>query len=132
MAKPAATTTSKSRKKAKRSVTTGAVHILASFNNTIITVTDAHGETLAWQTAGGAGFKGSRKSTPYAAQMAARKAIQQAKEYGLKSVDVFVCGPGPGRESAVRAVGENCIILRIIDKTGIPHNGCRPENERRV
>lgn len=124
--------TTRPRKKVKRTVTTGAVHILASFNNTIITVTDPQGNTLAWQTAGGAGFKGSRKSTPYAAQMAARKAVQTAKEFGLKSVDIYVCGPGPGRESAVRAVGEMCIILRIIDKTGIPHNGCRPEKERRI
>jgi small subunit ribosomal protein S11 len=122
----------RTKKKAKRTVTTGAVHILASFNNTIITVTDSQGNTISWQTAGGAGFKGSRKSTPYAAQMAARKAIQTAKDCGLKTVDVFVCGPGPGRESAVRAVGESLNILRIIDKTGIPHNGCRPEKERRV
>ncbi len=130
MSKVVATT--RPRKKVKRTITTGAVHVLASFNNTIVTVTDAQGNTIAWQTAGGAGFKGSRKSTPYAAQMAARKAIQQAKEFGLKTVDVYVCGPGPGRESAVRAVGENCVILRIIDKTGIPYNGCRPEKERRV
>lgn len=130
MAKAAAAT--RPRKKTKRTVTTGAVHVLASFNNTIITVTDPQGNVIAWQTAGGAGFKGSRKSTPYAAQMAARKAIQQAREYGLKTVDVFVCGPGPGRESAVRAVGETCNILRIVDKTGIPHNGCRASKERRV
>ena len=130
MAKAAVAT--RPRKKTKRTVTTGAVHVLASFNNTIITVTDSQGNVISWQTAGGAGFKGSRKSTPYAAQMAARKAIQQAKEYGLKTVDVFVCGPGPGRESAVRAVGESCNILRIVDKTGIPHNGCRASKERRV
>jgi small subunit ribosomal protein S11 len=131
MAKAAVTT--RPRKKAKRTVTTGVVHVLASFNNTIITVTDPQGNVLAWETAGGAGFKGSRKSTPYAAQMAARKAIQKAaSEYGLKTVDAYVCGPGPGRESAVRAVGESCNILRIIDKTGIPHNGCRASKERRV
>lgn len=122
----------RTRKKIKRVVTTGSVHVLASFNNTIVTVTDSQGNVIAWQTAGGAGFKGSRKSTPYAAQMAARKAVQIAKECGLKTVDVFVCGPGPGRESAVRAVGESLNILRIVDKTGIPHNGCRPEKERRV
>ena len=122
----------RTRKKTKRVVTTGAVHVLASFNNTIITVSDSQGNVIAWQTAGGAGFKGSRKSTPYAAQMAARKAVQTAKEFGLKTVDVYVSGPGPGRESAVRAVGEICGILRIIDKTGIPHNGCRPSKERRV
>lgn len=122
----------RTRKKNKRTVTSGAVHILATFNNTIVTVTDSQGNVIAWQTAGGAGFKGSRKSTPYAAQMAARRAVQVAKESGLKTVDVFVCGPGPGRESAVRAIGEFCNILRIIDKTGIPHNGCRPPKERRV
>lgn len=137
MAKAAAATTSttkatRPRKKVKRTVTSGAVHVLASFNNTIITVTDSQGNTIAWQTAGGAGFKGSRKSTPYAAQMAARRAVQVAKEFGLKTVDVYVCGPGPGRESAVRAVGEFLNIVRIVDKTGIPHNGCRPEKERRV
>lgn len=122
----------RTRKKIKRTVTTGAVHVLATFNNTIITVADAQGNVIAWQTAGGAGFKGSRKSTPYAAQMAARKALQVAREFGLKSVEVFVRGPGPGRESAVRAVGEFCYVLRIVDKTGIPHNGCRPSKERRV
>jgi small subunit ribosomal protein S11 len=105
---------------------------LATFNNTIVTISDSQGNVIAWETSGGAGFKGSRKSTPYAAQMAARKAVQKAKDYGLKTVDVFVRGPGPGRESAIRAVGETCLILRIVDKTGIPHNGCRPEKERRV
>lgn len=128
MAKPAA----RSRKKIKRVVTTGAVHVLATFNNTIVTVTDSQGNVIAWQTAGGSGFKGSRKSTPYAAQVAAKNAIETAKEFGLKTVDVFVCGPGPGKESAVRAVGEVCSVLRIVDKTGIPHNGCRAEKERRV
>ena len=126
------TVSTRTRKKTKRIVTTGAVHVLATFNNTIITISDSQGNVIAWQTAGGAGFKGSRKSTPYAAQMAARKALQVARECGLKSVEVFVCGPGPGRESAVRAVGELCHVLRIVDKTGIPHNGCRPSKERRV
>jgi small subunit ribosomal protein S11 len=126
------TLNTRTRKKIKRVVTTGAVHVLATFNNTIVTVSDAQGNVIAWQTAGGAGFKGSRKSTPYAAQMAARKALQVAREFGLKTVEVFVCGPGPGKESAVRAVGELCHVLRIVDKTGIPHNGCRPEKERRV
>ncbi len=121
----------RTRKKTKRIVTTGAVHVLATFNNTHITVTDPQGNVIAWRKAGGE-FKGSRASTPYAAQMAARKAIQMAKEFGLKTVEVYVCGPGPGRESAVRAVGETCHVLRIVDKTGIPHNGCRPEKERRV
>lgn len=126
-----AATAVQKRKKNKRTVTSGQVHVLATFNNTIVTVTDTQGNVIAWNTAGAAGFKGSRKSTPYAAQMAARKAIQTAKESGLRSVDVFVCGPGPGRESAVRAVGEFCSILRIIEKTGIPFNGCRPPKERR-
>jgi small subunit ribosomal protein S11 len=128
----AAPVAARTRKKIKRTVTTGTVHVFASFNNTIITITDSQGNTIAWQTAGGAGFKGSRKSTPYAAQMAARKAVLQAKEYGLKTVDVNVRGPGPGRESAVRAVGEALGILRIVEKTGVPHNGCRPSKERRV
>lgn len=135
-AKTAKTTTTKAprvrSKKTKRLVTTGAVHILASFNNTIVTVTDTQGNKLTSQTAGGSGFKGSRKSTPYAAQMAATAAVQQAKEYGLKSVDVFLRGPGPGRESAVRAVGALINVLKIVDKTGIPHNGCRAPKERRV
>ncbi len=122
----------RTRKKVKRLVTTGSVYILATFNNTIITITDAQGNVIAWQTAGGAGFKGSRKSTPYAAQMAARKAIQTAKEFGLKTVVVYARGPGPGKDSALRAVGEICYVLRIVDRTGIPHNGCRPEKERRV
>jgi small subunit ribosomal protein S11 len=122
----------KARKKVKRTITTGTVHIYASFNNTIITITDSQGNKVTGESAGAAGFKGSRKSTPYAAQMAARKAVLQAKEFGLKTVDVNVRGPGPGRESAVRAVGENLVILRIVDKTSIPHNGCRPSKERRV
>jgi small subunit ribosomal protein S11 len=128
------TATVKTRKKVKRTVTTGIVHIYASFNNTIVTVTDSQGNTIAWQTAGAAGFKGSRKSTPYAAQMAAKKAISQAIQLcGLKSVDVEVCGPGPGRESAVRALAvEGVVVLRITDRTGVPHNGCRPSKERRV
>lgn len=121
----------RTRKKITRTITTGIVHIYATFNNTIITIS-SQGNVIVWQTAGAAGFKGSRKSTPYAAQMAARKAVLQAKEYGLKTVDVYVRGPGPGRESAIRAVGENLAILRIIDKTGVPHNGCRAPKERRV
>lgn len=120
------------RKKIKRVVTTGIAHIFASFNNTIISISDSQGNTIAWQTAGGAGFKGSRKSTPYAAQMAARKAVQVAKESGLKTVVVNVRGPGPGRESAIRAIGESVAISLIVDKTGVPHNGCRPSKERRV
>ncbi len=122
----------RTRKKSKRVVTTGAVYVLATFNNTIVTVTDSQGNVIAWQTAGGSGFKGSRKSTPYAAQVAAKSAILSAKEFGLRTVDVYVKGPGPGKESAVRAVGEVCAILRIVERTSIPHNGCRAEKERRV
>ncbi|HXH54933.1 MAG TPA: 30S ribosomal protein S11 [Gammaproteobacteria bacterium] len=128
------TTAARARKKVKRTVTTGIVHIFASFNNTIVTVTDSQGNTITWQTAGAVGFKGARKSTPYAAQMTAKKAIVEAIALcGLKSVDVEVCGPGPGRESAVRALGtEGIVVLRITDRTGVPHNGCRPSKERRV
>lgn len=122
----------RTRKKVKRTVTAGRVYILASFNNTKIVITDTQGNVIAWQTAGGAGFKGSRKSTPYAAQMAVRAVSQSAKEYGLKGVDVFVSGPGPGRESAIRAIGEFYTIGNIFEKTGIPHNGCRPSKERRI
>jgi small subunit ribosomal protein S11 len=130
MAKPAAT--SRTRKKTKRIVNSGKVHILATFNNTIVTITDTQGNTIAWQTSGGAGFKGSRKSTPYAAQMAATKAAQVAKEMGMKSVIAEVCGPGPGRESAIRALGGFFTVSEIREATGIPHNGCRPAKERRV
>lgn len=125
------TTAARTRKKVKRTVTTGTVHILASFNNTIVTVSDSQGNTIAWQTAGAVGFKGSRKSTPYAAQMAVRKAIAEAKEsYGLQKVEVEVCGPGPGRD-AIRAV-DGVVVSRITDRTAVPHNGCRPPKERRV
>ena len=110
----------------------GDAHITASFNNIIISLTNKNGQVISWSSAGKMGFKGSKKNTPYAAQMAARKAVLQAKEYGLKTVDVNVRGPGPGRESAVRAVGESLVILRIVDKTGVPHNGVRPPKERRV
>src|SRR5579862_6606317 len=130
---PAPRRPARGRRKARKNIPIGQAHIKTSFNNTIVSLTDQQGNVIAWETAGGAGFKGSRKSTPYAAQMAARKAVLKAKEYGLKTVDVvYVCGPGPGRESAVRAVGETCAIMRIVDKTGIPHNGCRPSKERRV
>ena len=110
-----------------------AAHVHASFNNTIISITDRQGNTLAWATAGNCGFKGSRKSTPFAAQVAAEKAGNQAKEYGVKSLEVRVKGPGPGRESAVRAM--NAVGFRITeieDVTPIPHNGCRPPKKRRV
>jgi small subunit ribosomal protein S11 len=128
MAKP-----TKNRKKVKRVVTDGMVHVHASFNNTIITFTDRQGNALCWATSGGSGFRGSRKSTPFAAQVAAERAGQMAKEYGMKSVAVFVNGPGPGRESSIRAlIGLDFKIVEITDATGIPHNGCKPPKKRRV
>jgi small subunit ribosomal protein S11 len=124
---------SRSRKKVKKVVTDGVAHIHASFNNTIITITDRQGNALSWATAGGSGFRGSRKSTPFAAQVASDRAGEKAKEYGLKNLDVHVNGPGPGRDSAVRALN-NCgfKITSITDVTPIPHNGCRPPKKRRV
>ncbi len=121
------------RKKVKKSVADGIAHVHASFNNTIITITDRQGNALAWATAGGSGFRGSRKSTPFAAQVAAERAGTTAQEFGLKNLDVQVKGPGPGRESAVRALN-NCgyKIGSITDVTPIPHNGCRPPKKRRV
>jgi small subunit ribosomal protein S11 len=122
-----------SRKKVKRSVTDGIAHIYASFNNTIITITDRQGNTLAWATAGGSGFRGSRKSTPFAAQVAAERAGTRALDYGMKNLDVMVRGPGPGRESAVRSLNNvGFKIMNITDVTPIPHNGCRPPKRRRV
>jgi small subunit ribosomal protein S11 len=122
----------RSRKKIKRTVVAGIAHIHASFNNLIVSITDLQGNVVAWATAGAAGFKGSRKSTPYAAQMASRSAAQKAKEFGLKTVKVLVRGPGPGRESAMRALGEFFKLSDISDVTPIPHNGCKQEKERRV
>ena len=121
------------RKKVKKSVAEGIAHIHASFNNTIITITDRQGNALSWATSGGAGFKGSRKSTPFAAQVAAEKAGVAAQEYGVRNVEVKVKGPGPGRESAVRALNACGLkITSIADVTPIPHNGCRPPKKRRV
>ena len=121
------------KKKVKRSVVDGVAHIFASFNNTIVTISDRQGNTLSWATAGGSGFRGSRKSTPFAAQVAAEKAGEAAKVYGLKNLDVNVKGPGPGRESAVRALNASGFkITNISDVTPIPHNGCRPPKKRRV
>lgn len=124
----------RSRKKVtRRSVSEGIAHIHASFNNTIVTITDRQGNALAWATSGGQGFRGSRKSTPFAAQVAAEVAGKAAQEYGLKNIDVLVKGPGPGRESAVRALGAlGYKIHNISDVTPIPHNGCRPPKKRRV
>ncbi len=128
MAKP-----TKTKKKIKKTVIDGIAHIHASFNNTIITITDRQGNALSWATAGGCGFRGSRKSTPFAAQVAAEKAGKAAQEYGLKNLEVRVKGPGPGRESAVRSLNAaGYKITNIEDVTPIPHNGCRPPKRRRV
>ena len=122
-----------SRKKVSKTVTDGIAHIHASFNNTIVMVTDRQGNALAWATAGGSGFRGSRKSTPFAAQVAAERVGEMVKEYGLKNLEVEVKGPGPGRESAVRALNNaGYKITNITDVTPIPHNGCRPPKKRRV
>jgi small subunit ribosomal protein S11 len=121
------------RKKIKRSLPKGTVHVQATFNNTIVSITDDGGNVVAWKSSGSAGFKGSRKSTPYAAQIAAEKAIEKAKEFGLAKVNVIIKGIGSGRESAVRALMASGIsIISIKDVTGIPHNGCRPRKARRV
>ncbi|MCK5634985.1 MAG: 30S ribosomal protein S11 [Anaerolineales bacterium] len=123
---------SKSRKE-KRTLSHGIAHIHATFNNTIITITDTQGNAVAWGSAGSAGFKGSRKSTPYAAGLAAKAVMKAAKDLGLQELDVHVKGPGPGRESAIRALmAENVKIRSISDMTPIPHNGCRPPKKRRV
>jgi len=123
----------RSSKKIKRDISDGIAYISASFNNTIITITDRKGNALSWSTAGAAGFKGSRKSTPFAAQVAAEKAGLIAKDYGIKNLDVRITGPGPGRESAVRSLNNlGFKITNIIDGTPIPHNGCRPPKRRRV
>ncbi|MCB9988372.1 MAG: 30S ribosomal protein S11 [Rhodospirillales bacterium] len=129
MAKPAV----KAKKRVKKNITSGIAHVNSNFNNTIITITDAQGNTVSWSTSGAMGFKGSRKSTPFAAQMAAEDAGRKAQEHGMKELDVLVKGPGSGRESALRAlssIGFN--IKSIKDITPIPHNGCRPSKRRRV
>ena len=126
-------TTKPKKKKEKRVVNEGVAHIYASFNNTIVTITDKQGNTLSWATSGGSGFRGSRKSTPFAAQIAAEKAGIKAAEYGVKSLEVLVKGPGPGRDSAVRALNSSGYkITNITDITPLPHNGCRPPKKRRV
>lgn len=121
------------KKKVRRSVTRGIAHIKATFNNTQITITDTAGETLAWASAGTVGFKGTRKSTPFAAQRASERAAQAAKKYGLRELEVLVKGPGPGRESAITALQASGIRIQSIeDVTPLPHNGCRPAKKRRV
>lgn len=120
-------------RKAKRSVAEGIAHIHATFNNTIVTISDRQGNVLSWATAGGSGFKGSRKSTPFAAQVAAERAGEGAASYGVKNLEVRVKGPGPGREAAVRSLnGSGFKVTSIIDVTPVPHNGCRPPKKRRV
>ncbi|MEW6260571.1 MAG: 30S ribosomal protein S11 [Thermodesulfobacteriota bacterium] len=121
------------KKKEKKNVPSGIVHIQSTFNNTIVSVTDPGGNVISWSSSGVQGFKGSRKSTPFAAQMTAEDAVKKAMEYGLKNVDVFVKGPGAGRESALRSLQSAGLnILSIKDVTPIPHNGCRPPKRRRV
>ena len=120
-------------RKERRVIPQGQCHIQATFNNTIVTITDPQGNVITWASAGTAGFKGSRKSTPYAAQMAAQVAAKTAQENGLRELDIFIKGPGPGRESAIRSIQQTGLIVRsITDVTPIPHNGCRPPKERRV
>ncbi len=123
----------RTKKKVKKNIASGVVHIQSTFNNTIVTVTDSVGNVVAWSSAGVQGFKGSRKSTPFAAQLAAQDAAKKAMEPGMRSVEVYVKGPGPGRESALRALqttGFNVVMIK--DVTPIPHNGCRPPKRRRV
>jgi small subunit ribosomal protein S11 len=131
MAKP--TPATRIRKKVKKNVTEGIAHIHASFNNTIIAISDRQGNILGWATSGGSGFRGSRKSTPFAAQVAVERLSDVVKEFGVKNLEVRIKGPGPGRESAVRALNNKGFkITSIIDVTPIPHNGCRPPKRRRV
>jgi small subunit ribosomal protein S11 len=131
MAKPA--TATRTRKKERKNITSGTAHVLASFNNTMVTITDAQGNTVAWSSSGTMGFKGSRKSTPYAAQVAAEDAGKKAKDHGMETLEVEVSGPGSGRESALRALQSvGFAITSIRDVTPIPHNGCRPRKRRRV
>ena len=133
MAKAGQSSSQRTRKKVRKNVTDAVAHIHASFNNTIITITDRHGNTLSWATSGGAGFKGSRKSTPFAAQVAAEAAGRVALECGVKNVEVRIKGPGPGRESTVRALNSLGIrVTQIADVTPVPHNGCRPPKRRRI
>ena len=123
----------RARKRVRKQVSDGIAHVHASFNNTIVTITDRQGNALSWATAGGSGFRGSRKSTPFATQVTAERAGEIAKEYGVKNLEVMVKGPGPGRESSIRALNAAGFrITNITDVTPIPHNGCRPPKKRRV
>ena len=123
----------RTKKKVKKNVANGVVHIQSTFNNTIVTITDTVGNVVSWSSAGVQGFKGSRKSTPFAAQLAAQDAAKKAMEHGMRSVEVYVKGPGPGRESALRALqATGFSVVMIKDVTPIPHNGCRPPKRRRV
>ena len=124
---------SSSARRAKLKITTGVVHISSTFNNTIITITDTTGNTVSWSSSGNKGFKGSRKSTPFAAQLAAEEAGKKAIEHGMKNIEIIIKGPGNGRESAIRALGSTGLNITVIkDVTPIPHNGCRPSKRRRV
>jgi small subunit ribosomal protein S11 len=133
MAKQPSSAGNRVRKKVRKNVSDGIAHVHASFNNTIITITDRQGNALSWASSGGAGFKGSRKSTPFAAQVAAETAGRAAQEQGIRNLDVRIKGPGPGRESSVRALNALGIkIVSIADVTPVPHNGCRPPKKRRI
>ncbi|MBE6903237.1 MAG: 30S ribosomal protein S11 [Ruminococcaceae bacterium] len=133
MAKAVAKKTTTRRRREKKNIEKGAAHIQSTFNNTIVTITDVNGNALSWASAGGLGFRGSRKSTPFAAQMAAETASKAAMEHGLKTVEVYVKGPGAGREAAIRALQTTGLEISMIkDVTPIPHNGCRPPKRRRV
>ena len=124
---------SKSKKKVKKNIPFGVAHINSIFNNTIITITDTTGNTVSWSSSGNKGFKGSRKSTPFAAQLAAEEAGKKAIEHGMKNIEIIIKGPGNGRESAIRALGSTGLNITVIkDVTPIPHNGCRPSKKRRV
>lgn len=123
----------KIRRRERKNIVSGVAHVNASFNNTVVNITDAQGNTISWSTAGAKGFKGSRKSTPYAAQVAAEDAAKKAQEHGMKTLEVEVKGPGSGRESALRALqAAGLVVTSIRDVTSIPHNGCRPKKRRRV
>ena len=123
----------RTRRKERKNISNGVAHVNATYNNTMITITDVQGNTIAWSSAGSMGFKGSRKSTPYAAQIAAEEVGRKATEHGMKTLDVEVCGPGSGRESALRALqSSGFVVTAIRDVTPIPHNGCRPPKRRRV